>query len=99
MWEVKIHRLVLEEDFKNIDNAGRKIILKSIRKKLSSEPLKFGAPLRGGFSGYRKLRAGDYRIIYRTKDEELLVLVVKGGKRRDAEVYRQLVNRISRTRV
>ena len=99
MWEVKIHRLVLEEDFKNIDNADRKKILKSIRKKLSSEPLEFGAPLRGEFSGYRKLRAGDYRIICRTKNEERLVLVVKAGKRRDVEVYKQLMKRTSRKRL
>ena len=99
MWEVKIHRLVLEEDFKNINNTDRKKILKAIRRKLSSEPLKFGAPLRGEFSVYRKLRAGDYRVIYRTKGEELLVLVVKAGKRRDAEVYKQLLNRLNRLRL
>ena len=70
-----------------------------MRRKLSSEPLKFGAPLKEEFSGHRKLRAGDYRVIYRTKNEELLVLVAKDGKRRDAEVYKQLVKRASRPRL
>lgn len=33
-----------------------------------------------------RIRAGDYRIIYQVADKVLLVLVVRGGHRRD--VYR-----------
>lgn len=40
--------------------------------------------LKGG--GYR-LRVGDYRVLYETKDELLLILVVRIGHRR--EVYRR----------
>ena len=35
-----------------------------------------------------RVRAGDYRILYRIEDEELLVLVVRIGPR--GEVYRRL---------
>nr|WP_276976831.1 type II toxin-antitoxin system RelE/ParE family toxin [Ferrimicrobium acidiphilum] len=42
-------------------------------------------PLKG-FHGVWRLRVGDYRVIYSIKDEQLLVLVVEVGHRR--EVYR-----------
>lgn len=37
--------------------------------------------------GERRIRTGDYRIVYEVYDEELVVLVIRGGHRR--EVYRQ----------
>ena len=45
-----------------------------------------GSALKGEFGGLRRLRVGRYRIIYETIHEELTVLVVRVGHRR--EVYR-----------
>ncbi|MBI3184065.1 MAG: type II toxin-antitoxin system RelE/ParE family toxin [Myxococcales bacterium] len=42
--------------------------------------------LQGSERGYLRLRVGDYRLIYRVEDEQLLVLVVRIGHRR--EIYR-----------
>lgn len=44
--------------------------------------------LRGGGEGLRRLRSGDYRILYRVRRKVLIVLVVAVGHRRD--VYRGL---------
>ena len=46
-----------------------------------------GAPLKGELRGLRRLRAGDYRVVYEIRDEELVVLVVRVAHRRD--VYRR----------
>ena len=35
----------------------------------------------GEFSGLRRLRVGDYRIVYEVIDDELVVLVVRVGHR------------------
>ena len=43
----------------------------------------YGQPLRRGLKGYRKLRVGDYRIIYRVEGE--YVVILKIGHRK--EVY------------
>ena len=45
-------------------------------------------PLKGGGEGLRRIRVGEYRVLYRVRDEVLLVLVVRVGHRRD--VYRGL---------
>lgn len=43
-----------------------------------------GTPLKGGLRGLRRLRVGDYRIVYELLDGELVVLVVRVAHRRDA---------------
>lgn len=49
-----------------------------------------GALLKGGFRGLRRLRVGDYRVIYEVQNEELVVLVVRIAHRSDA--YRTAVS-------
>ena len=96
MWQIKIHQLVLEADFKTISPAQQKIILKAIEKKLSLDPQNYGKPLRGEFSGYWRLRVEDYRVIYRVVKEEILVLVVKVGIRKDDRVYQEFFSRLKK---
>jgi len=95
MWEVRIHRLVLEKDFKKMDNSEQKKILLAIEKKLTLDPVHFGKPLTGILKGFFRLRVDDLRIIYTIEKQVLRVLVVKAGKRRDSEVYAEMENRIS----
>ena len=53
---------------------------------LASNPRPFGAIKMAGEEAYR-IRVGDYRIIYTIEDQQLLVLVIDVGHRRD--VYRR----------
>ncbi len=94
MWQIKIHRLVLAEDFKKIPAFDQKQILKIIQKRFSADPEAYGKPLRGGFSGYWRLRAGNYRVVYKMIMEEVVVYVIKVGIRRDDQVYRELLSRL-----
>ena len=43
-----------------------------------------GAALKGDLRGLRRLRVGDYRVVYEVRDEELVVLVIRVAHRRDA---------------
>ncbi len=45
-----------------------------------------GGVLKGEFSGLRRIRIGNYRVVYEVQDQKLVVLVVRIGHRR--EVYR-----------
>ncbi len=73
------------DDISELDGSSKRIIKKAIEEKLMVDPLKFGKPLRRNLSGLFKLRVGDYRIIYQVKENEVIVVVVKVGRRR--EVY------------
>ncbi len=95
-WQVKVHKLVEKEDFKKIDPHQKAIIIKQIKKKLSADPENYGEPLLGELKKYRKLVVNDYRVIYRTIKDKVLVLVVKVGIRRDGQVYEEMLHRLKK---
>ena len=43
-----------------------------------------GAALKGDLRGLRRLRAGDWRVLYEVREDELVVLVVRVAQRREA---------------
>ncbi|MEF3169426.1 MAG: type II toxin-antitoxin system RelE/ParE family toxin [Deltaproteobacteria bacterium] len=45
-----------------------------------------GSVLKGEFSGLRRIRVGNYRVVYEVQEQQLVVLVIRIGNRRD--VYR-----------
>jgi mRNA interferase RelE/StbE len=53
--------------------------------RLGAEPLR-GTALKGDLTGLRRVRVGDYRIVYEVRHGELIVLVIRVAHRR--EVYR-----------
>jgi mRNA interferase RelE/StbE len=53
---------------------------------LAMEPRQHGCTKLSGAKNIYRVRVGDYRIIYKTEDDRLLVLVADIGHRR--EVYR-----------
>lgn len=70
------------EDFiKKCDKDIRNRIIKSLRK-LENEP-ESGKPLTSILTGLWSLRIGDYRVIYQIKNNELIILVVKIGHRKN----------------
>jgi mRNA interferase RelE/StbE len=67
-------------------------IRKAIETRLLVDPISYGLPLRKSLHGHRKLRVGDYRIIYRIHGKEVIILKI--GHRRD--VYPKVLNRLSK---
>ena len=51
--------------------------------RLGDNPLA-GSPLKGDLRGLRRVRVGDYRVVYEVLDGELVVLVVLVAHRREA---------------
>ena len=75
---------VVDEDIPKLTKSVRKQVKSAIEKKLASHPVEFGKPLRFSLKGARRLRVGDWRVIYKIEPPNL-VLVVKIGHRR--EIY------------
>ena len=96
MWQIKIHRLVIDKDFKKINKHNRSIILKTIYRKLSIAPEKYGSPLRNKPKEYWKLKISHYRVIYKIEKDTIKVLVLKIGMRRDEEVYQEMLLRMKK---
>jgi mRNA interferase RelE/StbE len=74
-----------------LDPAIGKIVKKAIES-LAINPAK-GKSLAYDLAGLRSLRTSDYRIIYRIREKELLIIVIAVGYRR--EIYKKLKELIS----
>jgi len=85
-WNVQCPKSARDEIDK-LHGSIKKIIKKTIEDKLLVDPLKFGLPLRRNLLGLFKLRAGDYRIIFKIEKKEVIVLVISVGHRKD--VYKR----------
>lgn len=74
-----------ERALRKIDRPVQRRLLDSIED-LRDDPRPPGARTLQGGQGLLRVRVGDYRVVYRVHDDELVVLVVTLGHRR--EVYR-----------
>ena len=91
-WSILYHHAV-EEDLESVGPAAARRIVRAIDEKLGSAPLDFGAPLSGNLANFRKLRVGDYRIVYQVNEGKITVFVLAVGPRRDKEIYREALKR------
>ena len=78
IYEARVRR----EDFPKIPEVNKPQIERAIRERLTVAPDLLGKPLTGGFAGMRRLRVGDWRIIYEVEAETVTVHAIK--IRRDA---------------
>ena len=85
-YQIFYHPDVKKEDIPYIPSNIKDRIKRAIEERLLKEPLKYGQPLKRSLRGYRKLRVGDYRIIF--KVEKDAVIVLKIGHRK--EVYNRV---------
>jgi addiction module RelE/StbE family toxin len=74
---------VVNEDIPTLPKTIRQSIQKAIEERLTVDPIGFGKPLRYSLKGHRRLRVGDYRIVYRIEAKEAVVLVVAIKHRKD----------------
>ena len=75
----------VQKDLKQISKPDKERIRMAIEQKLTSSPIEFGKPLQYSLKGLRRLRVGDYRLIFQIELAKRIVLVVKIGHRR--EIY------------
>lgn len=73
----------IEEKLRQLPKSIREIIRKAIEKKLAVDPIAFGKPLQYSLRGYRRLRVGDYRVIYKIIEDKVIVLIVDIDHRKD----------------
>jgi len=70
-----------EKFLKKCDKSIKNRIIDKIEN-LTEDP-RLGKPLTGNLSGLWSLRIGDYRAIYKIKDNELIVIIIRLGHRKN----------------
>ena len=79
--KIKYHPRVKSDDIPRLSSNVAVGIENAIRRRLIVNPIKYGFYLRGGLKGYRKLRVGDWRIIYRVVDDEEIRILAIGNRK------------------
>lgn len=79
----------VKKDAEKLDPQVKRRIRDFLEQRIASleDPRSIGESLKGTLSEFWKYRVGDYRIICEIKDNELVILAVKIGNRR--EVYKK----------
>lgn len=75
-YQVKYHPLVLKKDLPTLSAVVKQKIKQAIELKLMTRPELFGIPLRQSLKGHRKIRVGDYRVVFRIEQKMVLVLAI-----------------------
>lgn len=65
MFRLQYHEDVVRDDISRLSATAKRTIRIAIEEKLTTHPEQFGKPLRRSLRGYRKLRVGDYRVVFR----------------------------------
>lgn len=70
------HEDVISEDLPDLPLAIKKRVKLAVYEKLMTMPEVFGKPLRKSLKGYRKLRVGDYRVVFEIKDNAVKIMAI-----------------------
>lgn len=72
--------VVVTQDIPALPKTMRERIKDAIEERLMTDPIGFGKPLRYSLKGQRRLRVGDYRILYSIKDDKVIISAIKHRK-------------------
>ena len=76
IFALRYHPKVVAEDIPSLSRSWKLRIKKAIEDKLTYSPEKFGKPLRQSLRGYRNLRIGDYRVVFRIDGTSVFILAI-----------------------
>jgi mRNA interferase RelE/StbE len=75
-FEIIYEKKVVEEDIPKLSSAWKIKIRNAIEVKLVTHPEVYGKPLRRSLKGYRKLRVGDYRVVFRIAGLRVMIFAI-----------------------
>jgi len=89
-YTLRYHPRVADDDLADIPANLRERLARSIKARLTISPERYGSPLKGSLKGYWKLRAGDYRVVFKIVGEEVRILAILHRK----AVYEEAMTRL-----
>jgi len=85
LYKIAYFEAVVKEDIPRLSSTARIRIKRAIEERLMTNPAGYGKSLRHSLKGHRRLRVGDYRVVYWIESKQRAVHVVAIKHRR--EVY------------
>lgn len=89
-YRISYYHEVIDEDIPALPDTIKQRVKQAIDERLMTYPSAYGKPLRRTLSGYRKLRIGDWRLIYRVEDDTIKIIII--GHR--SKVYQSVFQRL-----
>ena len=80
----------VRKDIARLDDRLKRRIKTAIENRLTVAPHRYGEPLRKTLKGYPKLRARDYRVVFKISGNEVLILGIIHRK----DVYEKVGKRM-----
>lgn len=71
------------KEVEKIEPDARRQVIEAIEELQKDARPQNSKKMRGEYSDYRRLRTGDYRVIYQVKDQKLQIVIVRAGHRKD----------------
>lgn len=89
-WTVEVSDFA-EKQLRKLDRQIQKRLIDWLDDRINGckNPRHFGEPLRGEMVGLWRYRVGNYRIICEIQDEQLVVIALAVGHRREVYLRRQ----------
>jgi mRNA interferase RelE/StbE len=75
-YSIEYLKQVVEEDIPFLPKQISDTIKRAIETRLMRDPIGFGKPLQYSLKGHRRLRVGNYRVVYRIDSNNHLVTIV-----------------------
>jgi mRNA interferase RelE/StbE len=76
VFQIEYLDTVVAEDIPALPKTIRDRVKRALETRLTMDPVGLGKPLQYSFKGHRRIRVGDYRIIYRVDNDKKMVTVV-----------------------
>lgn len=76
-YSIEYLKQVIKKDLPSLSRSTCLQIKRAIEEKLMTDPIGFGKPLRYSLKGCRRLRVGDYRIVYQINDKVITIIAIK----------------------
>jgi mRNA interferase RelE/StbE len=72
-----------KKDYPTLSTSAKAFIKKAIEERLMVDPISFGKPLRYTLQGFRRLRVGRCRVVYRIDEKKRTIIVHAIDHRKD----------------
>lgn len=82
-YQIRYLEEVVRKHIPDLPSGARSLIKRAIEDRLTIDPVGFGKPLRYSLKGHRRLRVGDYRVVFRIDPHTRTVIIIAIKHRKD----------------